>query len=56
MKEKVIIVSFVFILSLSMNNFLNKVIKNPISSDISSINIAIADNLWDYFSRFSVNN
>ena len=56
MKEKVIIVSFVLILSLSMNNFLNKVIKNPISSDISTINIAIADNLWDYFSRFSLNN
>ncbi len=56
MKEKVIIVSFVLILSISMNNFLNKVIKNPISSDISTINIAIADNLWDYFSRFSVNN
>ncbi len=56
MKEKVIIVSFVLILSLSMNNFLNKVIKNPISSDMSTINIAIADNLWDYFSRFSVNN
>ena len=56
MKEKVIIVSFVLILSLSMNNFLNKVIKNPINSDISAINIAIANNLWDYFSRFSVNN
>ena len=56
MKEKVIIVSFVLILSLSMNNFLNKVIKSPINSDISTINIAIADNLWDYFSRFSVNN
>ena len=56
MKEKVIIVSFVLIFSLSSNNFLNKVIKNPIISDISTINIAIADNLWDYFSRFSVNN
>lgn len=56
MKEKVIIVSFVLIFSLSMNNFLNKVIKSPINSDISTINIAIADNLWDYFSRFSVNN
>ena len=56
MKEKLIIVSFVLILSISKNNFLNKVIKNPISSDISTINIAIADNLWDYFSRFSVNN
>ena len=56
MNEKVIIVSFVLILSLSMNHFLNKVIKNPINSDISTINIAIADDLWDYFSRFSVNN
>lgn len=56
MKEKVIIVSFVLIFSLISNNFLNKVIKNPINSDISAINIAIADNLWDYFSRFSVNN
>ena len=56
MKEKVIIVSFVLIFSLSSNNFLNKVIKNTINSDISTINIAIADDLWDYFSRFSVNN
>ena len=56
MKEKVIIVSFVLIFSLSMNNFLNTVIKNPINTDMSTINIAIADNLWDYFSRFSLNN
>ena len=27
-----------------------------LNKDISTINIAIADNLWDYFSRFSVNN
>ena len=56
MKEKVIIVVFVLIFTQSSDNFLNKVIKNPINSDISTINIAIADNLWDYFSRFSVNN
>ena len=56
MKEKVIIVVFVLIFTQSTDNFLNKVIKNPINSDISTINIAIADNLWDYFSRFSVNN
>ena len=56
MKENIIIVVFVLIFSISSNNFLNKVIKNPINSDISTINIAIADNLWDYFSRFSVNN
>ena len=36
--------------------FLKQVIKNPINKDISTINIAIADDLWDYFSRFSVNN
>ena len=56
MKEKVIIVVFVLIFSLSTNNFLNKVIKNSLNNDISTINIAIADDLWDYFSRFSVNN
>ena len=56
MKEKVIIVALVMIFSLSTNNFLNKVIKNPLNNDISTINIAIADDLWDYFSRFSVNN
>ena len=56
MKEKVIIIVFVLIFSLSSNNFLNKVIKNSINNDISPINIAIADDLWDYFSRFSVNN
>ena len=56
MKEKVIILVFVLIFTLSTDNFLNKVIKNPLNTDISTINIAIADDLWDYFSRFSVNN
>ena len=56
MKENVIIVVFVLIFSLSSNNFLNKVIKNPINKEVATINNAIADNLWDYFSRFSVNN
>ena len=56
MKEKVLIVAFVLIFSLSSNNFLNKVIKKPLNSDISTIKIAIADDLLDYFSRFSVNN
>ena len=56
MKEKVIVFVFVMIFSYSSNNFLNNVIKNPLKSTNSVINIAIADNLWDYFSRFSVNN
>ena len=56
MKEKVIIVSFVLIFSLSSNNFLNKVIKNQLNNDLSTINIPIADDLWHYLSRFSVNN
>ena len=55
MKEKVLIVGFVLIFSLSSHNFLNKVIKKTINKDVSTINIAIADDLWDYFSRFSVN-
>ena len=56
MKEKVVIVVFVFIFSQISDNLLNNVIKNPIINDKSTMNIAIADNLWDYFSRFSVNN
>tara|TARA_B100000965_G_scaffold396826_1_gene412338 strand:- start:2051 stop:2221 length:171 start_codon:yes stop_codon:yes gene_type:complete len=56
MKEKVIIVVFVLFFSVSTNNFLNNVIKNSINNNKSSINIAIADDLWDYFSRFTVNN
>tara|TARA_B100000945_G_scaffold245102_1_gene201351 strand:+ start:556 stop:726 length:171 start_codon:yes stop_codon:yes gene_type:complete len=56
MKEKVIIVLFVLIISQSSHNFLNNVIKNSLINEKSTINIAIADNLWDYFSRFSVNN
>ena len=56
MKEKVIVVVFVMIFSYSSNNFLNNVIKNPLKNTNSVINIAIADNLWDYFSRFNVNN
>ncbi len=56
MKEKVIVVVFVMIFSYSSNNFLNNVIKNPLKNTNSVINIAIADNLWDYFSRFNLNN
>ena len=56
MKDKVIIVVFVLIFTQSSGNFLNNVIKNPLNKDISTINIAIADDLWHYFSRFSVNN
>ena len=56
MKEKVIVIVFVMIFSYSSNNFLNNVIKNPLKNTNSVINVAIADNLWDYFSRFNVNN
>tara|TARA_Y100000741_G_scaffold244999_1_gene187999 strand:+ start:69 stop:239 length:171 start_codon:yes stop_codon:yes gene_type:complete len=56
MKEKVIIIVFVLIFTQSSDNFINNVIKNPLNNDISTINIAIADDLWHYFSRFSVNN
>ena len=56
MKEKVIILVFVLIFTLSTDNFLNKVIKNPLNTDISTINMAIADDLLEYFSRFSINN
>ena len=56
MKEKILIVIFVLIFTQSSNNLLNKVIKNQVNNDISTINIAIADDLWHYFSRFSLNN
>ena len=56
MKEKVIVIVFVMIFSYSSNNFLNNVIKYPLKNTNSVITIAIADNLWDYFSRFNVNN
>ena len=59
MKEKVIVVVFVMIFSYSSNNFLNNVIKNTLNTNLNNIftiNIAIADDLWDYFSRFSIKN
>ena len=56
MKEKVIIVVLVLFISVSTNNFLNKVIKNSLNDNTLSINIAIADDFWDYLSRFTVNN
>tara|TARA_B100000700_G_C14900070_1_gene786940 strand:+ start:788 stop:958 length:171 start_codon:yes stop_codon:yes gene_type:complete len=56
MKEKVIVIVFVMIFSYSSNNFLNNVIKNPLKKTNYVINVSIADNLWDYFSRFTVNN
>ena len=56
MKEKIIAFVFVMIFCHSSNNFLNNVIKNPLKNSNSVINVAIADNLWDYFSRFNLNN
>jgi len=56
MKEKSVLITFVLLFTYITSPFLNNVIKSSDNLNKNTINIAIADDLWDYFSRFSVNN
>ena len=56
MKEKAVLITFVLLFTYISSPILNNVIKSSDKLHQNNINVAIADDLWDYFSRFSVNN
>ena len=56
MKERVILIMFVIIYSSFTSVLLEKIKGNYLAISAKSIDIAIADDLWHYFSRFTLNN
>ena len=56
MKENIIIIVFVTIFSYITTPLINENLKNNLNINQKVENIAIADNFWDYISRFSINN
>jgi len=56
MKEKIIIVLIITIYSTISTPYIKNNISNSINKTENNIEIAIAEDLWDYFSRFRINN
>jgi len=56
MKENIIIIIFVTVFSNITTPLINENLKNNLDTNQKVVNIAIADNFWDYISRFSINN
>ena len=56
MKENIIIIVFVTVFSYITTPLINENLKNNLDTNQKVVNIAIADNFWDYISRFSINN
>tara|TARA_Y100000741_G_scaffold331455_1_gene286763 strand:+ start:1364 stop:1534 length:171 start_codon:yes stop_codon:yes gene_type:complete len=56
MKENVILILFILIFSYISTPLIDITLKNGLDDDNKIVNIAIADNFWDYLSRFSLNN
>ena len=56
MKEKIIILLIITIYSTISTPLIKKNISNSINHSEKNIEIAIADDIWDYFSRFRINN
>jgi len=56
MKEKIILLIIITIYSAITTPIYKENIPNSFDISENNINIAIADNLWDYFSRFRINN
>ncbi len=56
MKEKLIIVSLVMIYSSITTPIISKYITNSSNLVKNSIEISVAEDIWDYLSRFDINN
>ena len=56
MKEKIIILFIITLYSTISTPLIKKNISNSINHPEKNIEIAIADDIWDYFSRFRINN
>jgi len=56
MKEKIIILFIITIYSTISTPFIKNNVSNSINHSEKNIEIAIADDIWDYLSRFRINN
>jgi len=56
MKEKLIIISLIMIYSSLTTPIISKYITNSSILNENSIEISIAEDIWDYLSRFTINN
>jgi len=56
MKEKIIIVLIITIYSTISTPLIKNKIPNSINYTENNVEIAIADDIWDYFARFRINN
>ena len=56
MKENIIVIVFIGMFSYITTPLINENLKNNLDINQKVENIAIADNFWDYISRFSINN
>ena len=56
MKEKIILLMLIMIYSSISTPFIKKSIPNALNINEKNIEGAIADDIWDYLSRFSLNN
>ena len=56
MKEKIIILMIITIYSTITTPLIKNITPNSLNLSESHIEIAIADDIWDYFSRFRINN
>ncbi len=56
MKEKIIILLIISIYSTISTPIIKNNKPNSLNLSESNIEIAIADDIWDYFSRFRINN
>ena len=55
MKENIILIFFILVFSYISTPFIDITIKNDIDNDKNIEEIAIANDFWDYLSRFSIN-
>jgi len=56
MKDKIIISVLIMIYSLITTPILNNFSLNSLNSIENRVEIVVAENFWDYLTRFSINN
>ena len=56
MKDKIILIMVITVYSSITTSFYKENIPNLLNISERNIEIAIAEDLWDYFSRFRINN
>ena len=56
MKEKIIVFMIITIYTTITTPIIKNIVPNSLNLSDSNIEIAIADDIWHYFSRFRINN